>query len=277
MNRKQWLDERRKGIGGSDAPIVMGCGYSGSSRLELWQDKVGLSEMVVEETEQIMWGRRLEAHILSGYQESSGNVIVINDADIIEKHPCIPYMICTPDAWGFESVIEVKNVSEWQASEWEKEAPEKHRWQLLHNIYVTHSKWGTLVALIGGNRLVWYDYYLDDMREDLHRLLYEEARFWHLVETETPPEVEPDTPRAAVIEDEDSEAEPVMLSDEGREYTDMYDEYYDYMKTAEEEVKRAKVAIVKEMGSATKALMPDGSGWTLKANKHGNRVLRRFR
>ena len=43
MNRKQWLEERKKGIGGSDVACIFGMSPY-KTNVELWEEKVGIKE-----------------------------------------------------------------------------------------------------------------------------------------------------------------------------------------------------------------------------------------
>jgi predicted phage-related endonuclease len=52
--RKEWLEQRRSIIGGSEAAVIMGVGYI--SELELWERKVFEQEESEEEKEFIEWG-----------------------------------------------------------------------------------------------------------------------------------------------------------------------------------------------------------------------------
>ena len=58
MARAEWLGERRKGIGGSDAPVIAGVNPY-RSLMDLWLDKTGeYSEDI--DNEAMYWGRTLE-------------------------------------------------------------------------------------------------------------------------------------------------------------------------------------------------------------------------
>ena len=43
MNREEWLEERKKGIGGSDVACILGMSPY-KSNVELWEEKVGIRE-----------------------------------------------------------------------------------------------------------------------------------------------------------------------------------------------------------------------------------------
>ena len=43
MNREQWLEERKKGIGGSDVACILGMSPY-KTNVALWEEKVGIRE-----------------------------------------------------------------------------------------------------------------------------------------------------------------------------------------------------------------------------------------
>ena len=70
LSREDWLEYRRKGLGGSDASTV--CGLNPySCKLTLWADKTGrLPEK--EDSEAMRTGRDLEQYVALGFEEATG-------------------------------------------------------------------------------------------------------------------------------------------------------------------------------------------------------------
>lgn len=66
----QWLEDRRKGIGGTDAAAIL-CTSKWSSPLDVWLRKIGEAPEV-EETEQMWWGKALEDLIARRFTETTG-------------------------------------------------------------------------------------------------------------------------------------------------------------------------------------------------------------
>lgn len=70
MSREEWLEERRKSIGGSDAAAVIGMSRF-ASPYTVWMDKTGrLPEK--EDTEAMRIGRDLEEYVAKRFEEASG-------------------------------------------------------------------------------------------------------------------------------------------------------------------------------------------------------------
>ena len=44
MTEKEWLEQRRNGIGGSDASVILGINQY-RSIFDLWEDKCGIAEL----------------------------------------------------------------------------------------------------------------------------------------------------------------------------------------------------------------------------------------
>lgn len=73
MRREDWLEERRKSIGGSDAAGILGLNRY-SSPFILWLDKTGqLPEK--EETEAMRIGRDLEDYVAKRWSEATGKKV----------------------------------------------------------------------------------------------------------------------------------------------------------------------------------------------------------
>jgi len=103
MNTEKWLNERRKGIGGSDAAAI--CGLSPyRTPLQVWQDKRGLSG-VIPENEAMEWGKRLEPIIRQKYSDTTGREVKIMSPDEpIIHHPKYSFMLANITASPMISV-----------------------------------------------------------------------------------------------------------------------------------------------------------------------------
>ncbi len=107
--RQQWLDERRKGIGGSDISKILGLDPHGGP-LDVWFSKVEGHDQ--PESEDSIRGQVLEAGLLEWYSRRTGHRVNPN------KH-CIqnlahPIQRCTPDGLadcekpGLQRIVSVK-------------------------------------------------------------------------------------------------------------------------------------------------------------------------
>ena len=156
VGSKEWLEERRTGIGGSDAAAVIGISRY-ASPMKVYLEKTGELEPFAG-NEYTEWGNILEPVIREQFQRRTGFVVVEN-LELLrsEKHP---FMVAHLDGIIYSDnekspgVLEIKNVSEWKKDEWQNgEVPAEYLVQVQHNMEVTGYTWGYLVALIGGNHL----------------------------------------------------------------------------------------------------------------------------
>lgn len=85
MSRAEWLAERRKSIGGSDAGAVLGLNEY-TSRYSLWAEKTGkVIPEDISDREAVRLGNDLEEYVASRFEEATGkklrrcNYILRND------------------------------------------------------------------------------------------------------------------------------------------------------------------------------------------------------
>lgn len=95
-DRKQWLEQRRKGIGASEAAAVLGMNPH-ISPLEVWLSKLH-PEMLPERGDEdfLEFGTELEGPIERRYVKETGNRVYKPTPSIV-FHPRYPELLCTPD------------------------------------------------------------------------------------------------------------------------------------------------------------------------------------
>lgn len=105
VDRPAWLEERRRGIGASETPVVLGLT---GSRVKLWLAKT--AQLEPEESNEAMeWGLRLEDDIVDAYQARTGRRIAATQQ--FHAHPDHPRMTATLDGiTGCRRVVEFKSV-----------------------------------------------------------------------------------------------------------------------------------------------------------------------
>ncbi|HEY3499468.1 MAG TPA: YqaJ viral recombinase family protein [Polyangiaceae bacterium] len=222
-DREAWLKLRSTGIGSSDAPVILGLS-KWKSPLSLYYEKLGLREPSKGEIEYVEWGLALEPAIIQGYQRVTHRATG-RPTDVFGIHTNVPtrytvardaelpYLIATPDAAvlpidklspvteaGAEvaeppvfyapGVLEVKNVDVSKGRDWEatQEPPIEYTVQVQHQLMVTGAAWGSIAALVGGNRFMWADIPRDEELIAMLRKL--EVEFWERVLTQNPPPVD---------------------------------------------------------------------------------------
>ena len=186
MSKENWLKWRAKGIGGSDASVVCGINRY-KSPVELWMEKTGQIEPKVA-GEAAHWGTLLEPLIRIEFTERTG--LQIKQEHAILQHSEYPFMLANLDGMVSDPnhgdcVFEAKTTNAFKADEWVDHVPQAYQLQVQHYLAVTNLSGAYIAVLIGGNHFKWHYIARDN---DLIGMLIElEKRFWHNVETLTPP------------------------------------------------------------------------------------------
>lgn len=184
MERTEWLQARRAGIGGSDAAAVAGLN-PWKSPVEVYYEKLG-DLPPAEDNEYMYWGRVLEDVVAQEFARRTGKRVRRRNA--ILQHPEHPFMIANVDRLlvGEHVGLECKTVNEYGKDEWrDDQVPMHYILQCQHYMAVTGYAGWWIAALIGGNKFTYKYIERDDVIIDA--LIQMEVEFWQLVETRTPP------------------------------------------------------------------------------------------
>jgi putative phage-type endonuclease len=189
LGREEWLEFRKQGIGGSDAAAVAGLSRW-KSPMGVWLEKTGQVESEPS-GEAAYWGTMMEPIIREEFTLRTGmNVRQVNS---ILQHRKFPYMLANidgivTDPVKGEGVFEAKTAGLYSTAEWEKGLPDEYAIQVQHYLAVTGLNFAYIAVLIGGNRFIWKYIERDEAAIDL--LIQLEARFWKLVQNNTPPPID---------------------------------------------------------------------------------------
>ena len=189
MSYEEWKEQRRKGIGGSDASAIAGLN-KWKAPIRVYLEKIGEFKDN-EQNEAMYWGSKMEDLIAKEYSERTGDYVERRNFILI--HPDHEWMIANLDRVIYPNddskgpgVLECKNVSEYRKDEWkDDEVPPEAYCQLMHYLAVTGYEWGVIAALIGGNKFIWKEFERDE--EFINSLIALEADFWKRVEDRNPP------------------------------------------------------------------------------------------
>lgn len=157
--REFWLEQRRHGIGGSDAAAILGAN-PWSSAFEIWLDKTGRVKEK-EPTRAMEWGLLLEDAIAQRYTDRTG--LASWKPDRLYQHSDHPFMVATPDRLvvgdpdlGLQPrLVEIKTAGSYTEAEWGEEGtdqiPRQYLVQVAHNMAVLDVEVADVIVLIGGN------------------------------------------------------------------------------------------------------------------------------
>lgn len=295
-DRAAWLEERRKGIGSSDAAGILGVS-PWASPLSVWADKMGIGaeDDSGDEKEIFIWGHLLEPVILAEFARRAGLDVEHHDQEQVVAHPDVTtHMACTPDGYVLMVtdgvmvrlyLIEIKTTSLWNADAWADGVPLHYQVQVQHQMACTGLDHAFVVVLIGGQELRWYEV---DRNDRFIATLERECReFWELyVETgEQPPSRGTAADVAALVAmHPDDSGETIELPAESLAWDSRLLEVKAEIKTLTAQKEELESQIKAAIGAATIGELPDGSGryswktqerkaFEVKAGK--SRVLRR--
>jgi putative phage-type endonuclease len=189
LDRGQWLEVRKGGIGSSDAAAAAGLNPY-KSQLELWMEKTGRAAANGEapDTDSPMfWGTLLEPYVAAAYQQKTGRKV--RKVNAVLQHPTFNFMLANVDREIVGSaevqILECKTAGEFGSRLWRDGVPEYVQLQVQHQLAVTGKAAADLAVLLCGQELQIHRIPRDD--EIIARLTVLETRFWEYVETDTPP------------------------------------------------------------------------------------------
>ncbi len=249
--REQWLEERRQGIGGSDAPVVVLGEYYGKTVQDLYYDKVeGTADFLdPDKHPDIRRGNRQEPVAARVYEEISGEKVV--EAEGILTHPDHSFMRASVDRLILpgKTPLEIKCPRHPTFLKWKREGiPQGPILQGQHYCAVTGSDqiiYAVFCAEI--DELMVVPINADQGLIDL--VIDKESAFWQYVEAhEGPPPYAP----AEVLDLPPVGGELVLLdTPEWRTAAHSFQQARTLRKEAEELEESAKLELQEIMGDDT--------------------------
>lgn len=254
-DREAWLDQRRKGVGGSDVAAIMGLSpYRGA--YEVWAEKSGLIEAPdISDKPAVIWGNILESVIGDHYAENHPDREVrrLNAVCQSIERPwaqaSLDYEVKDPElGWG---VLEIKTAGQRSEGKWDDGVPLFYQTQVAHYLSVTGRAFADVAVLIGGQDYREYRIMRDE--DDIRAVESAVDEFWQRVQTGDEPPVDgsPGEAEALLKRHQTSDGEVWDCGDMPREVAD----YIYYKETADAAKERLEKA-----GNALKRLIGDHKG-----------------
>jgi putative phage-type endonuclease len=205
MTHQDWLNFRANGIGGSDVGTVLMLNPY-CSRLQLYEQKVGLLKYEPEENSAMFWGKELEEIIADKWQyfdgTEEGMIKNVREDKVIRKCSRVnAYAINQNYPWLFASldrrinknqaspftglihpksgVLEVKTISGYTSAMWEAGIPPYHVVQLQTYLLVYGVDYGEIAVLRDGRNFEVIPFERNEAICD--RILTETEAFWNKV------------------------------------------------------------------------------------------------
>nr|WP_295080776.1 YqaJ viral recombinase family protein [uncultured Roseateles sp.] len=191
LDRDQWLEVRKGGIGSSDAGAAVGLNPY-KSQLQLWMEKTGRDANLPktdpnDETSPMYWGTLLEPIVAAHYTRRTGNRV--RRINAVLQHPDEPWMLANIDreVTGMPDVqiLECKTAGINGARLWKDGVPEYVQLQVMHQLAVTGKQAADVAVLLGGQDLQVHRIERDEIL--IQRLIELERKFWRYVVDDVAP------------------------------------------------------------------------------------------
>ena len=252
MSREEWLEQRRRTIGGSDAAAIVGLS-KWATPLTVYMDKKGLSPDKPDSIAMRI-GRDLEETVARLWMEETGKKCQKRNA--ILKNPNIPFAHANVDRWvvGENAGLECKTTSEMNLKTFRgNDYPANYYVQCMHYMALTGADRWYLAVLVGNRELFTFTIERDE--EEIAALMEQEKAFY---ENYLLPGVMPEPSGSAqdgaalgvLYADEDDDAAAVDLTDM-RDCFDAYIAANAQKALCERIIDKAKQDIEARLGNAS--------------------------
>ena len=179
-SNEAWLEERRKGVGGSDVAAIMGLSAY-STPYQVWLSKtLGVDEDISGKPA-VQWGNILEPVIGEHYASEHPDRTVRRVNAIARSiarpwaQASLDYEVRDPElGWG---VLEIKTAGLRRESDWDDGVPVYYQTQVAHYLSVTGRQFADVAVLIGGQDYREYRIMRDE--EDVAAVEKAVDAFWH--------------------------------------------------------------------------------------------------
>ncbi|SDX61678.1 YqaJ viral recombinase family nuclease [Salimicrobium album] len=238
MEHQEWLESRKKGIGGSDAASIAGFN-KWKSPVVVYMEKVGEVDSESSNAEASYWGNVMEDTVAKEFVQRTG--MRVRKRNAVLQHPEREWMLANVDRLivGKNEGLECKTASEYLKDEWTgEETPMAYLLQCQHYMAVTGADAWWIAVLIGGNKFVYKKIERDE--ELIANLIDLEKEFWeeHVLKQE-PPEMDGSDASAALLKSMYPESDPESETELDQE-EDKLLEALEQIKEEEKELKERK-------------------------------------
>jgi putative phage-type endonuclease len=185
MEGPQWLEERRKGIGGSDIAAILGMN-PWKTAFQVYQEKRKEVESW-EGNKATDWGKRMEPAIRQWYSDQTGRDVMLPDK--ILYHSKYPFMLASLDGFTVDRrVVEIKTArsSKGWGEPGTNEIPDYYALQCQHYMIVTGFEVTDVPVSIGGGSPELYE--VPEDKELQEMILDAASGFWQRVIDGNPPD-----------------------------------------------------------------------------------------
>lgn len=193
-SHEEWLNNRKKGLGGSDSSIILGISPF-KTNIDLWLEKTGQKEPEdISDDEKVKYGHEAEDSIRNLFMLDHPEYELFHDEFMILRSNKYPFLQASLDGeltdtnTGEHGILEIKTteiMNKQMLDEWKNGIPNHYYTQCLHYLIVTGYEFVWLRAKL---KFVWdsnyqeiRDYYFTraEVIEDMKYLFEKEEKFWN--------------------------------------------------------------------------------------------------
>lgn len=201
-NHAGWLENRNKGIGGSEISAVVGLNPY-MDNVTLWELKTGRRKANdISDRPYVKYGTQAEEHLRALFALDFPQYQVFYEENNSFSNDRYPFAQASLDGWlvddkGRAGVLEIKTTEILRAGQrdkWKGRIPQQYYCQLLYYLAILEADFGILKAQIkteidGDIRLETKHYHIErnEVQKDIDYLMEAGARFWEYVESDTRP------------------------------------------------------------------------------------------
>lgn len=180
---ESWLEWRNRGIGASDAPVIMGVS-PWKTPYQLWEEKMGVVKGMSGN-----WATRRGNDLEPLARKTYELMTDLDMPPVLAVHPVYDFMRASLDGYNFEArkILEIKCPGrEDHAKAVAGQVPLKYIWQLQHQLLVTGALEADYFSFDGENGVI-VTVKPDEAMQDL--LVEKCSAFWACVTSRKPPEL----------------------------------------------------------------------------------------
>lgn len=250
----QWLEARKRGIGGSDASAIMGLNPY-KTPLLVWLEKTGQMEAEdISDKPSVYWGNVLEPVVAAEFAKRHPGWKVRRRNALLRsvEHPFMQASLDfeVTDDEGRRGILEIKTTGAHRKGDWDEGIPDYYLPQPIHYLAVTGYEFYAVAVLIGGQD--YREFIFERDEGDVELLIECEEEFWKLVlsgEMPLPMSVKADSEALLDIHSDQGEEFVSELDDDVPELA-LYAEACERFKQVDEEKRKLANVLRKRIGDA---------------------------
>jgi len=266
QERESWLSART-GIGGSDAPVVLGVSPY-CSAYKLWATKTGRVPED-EPTKAMLRGIRMESMVADMVQEETGWEFAQRAPYTIHRHEKHDWAFCSIDREILPidergpGNLQIKTVNSFASHDWDDRPPLHVQVQTQHELFASGFKWGAIAAFFGLDDLRVYPVNRDD--KFISVMVAKEQEFMRCVREDLPPEIDGSlSTELALKRLRPMDGVVVELPQEFGQLDERLATLDEEIDKLETEKRLIRNRITAALGDATYGLLPSGGRWQRK-------------